>query len=119
MPKTNEWDEVRRRVKDGDVLAFYSTNRWKKKREQILIRDHHCCQRCLGNYKPDPDKLPRLTRARTVHHDIPLKQNFSLALADENLISLCFRCHEELEGRADWKTRLKVQGKEQFTKEQW
>lgn len=108
--------DIQKKVEAGDVLAFYSTQIWKRKRREILERDHYQCQRCLGKYKPEPGRVPRLTRARTVHHDIPLRECFALALVDRNLVSLCFRCHEEIEGRADWKINNTV---ERLTEERW
>ena len=41
------------------------------------------------------------TQAKYVHHIVPLKDNFQLELVDDNLVSLCFRCHEIVEGRDD------------------
>ena len=116
MPKKQDWSALERRVKAGDVLAFYSTNKWKQKRRQILARDHNNCQRCLGKF--DSQGTVKLRRARTVHHIVPLKENFSLALVDSNLVSLCFNCHEEIEGRAEWKTQF-AKPKERLTEEKW
>lgn len=68
--------------------AFYHTGPWKRKRLEILRRDHYACQRCRmkGMYG----------RAVIVHHIQHLKDVPELALTDSNLISLCGQCHDEV-----------------------
>lgn len=68
--------------------AFYHTTAWKHKRKKILKRDHNSCQRCRQE--------GRYTRAVTVHHIKHLKDVPELALTDDNLISLCNKCHEKM-----------------------
>ena len=62
---------------------FYQTQAWKRKRHTILIRDNFLCQYC----KRRPAKM--------VHHIKCVKDFPELALVDENLVSLCYSCHEE------------------------
>lgn len=64
---------------------FYKSKDWKHKRKQILERDNHECQWCKakGEY----------SKANTVHHIKSLDEHPGLALADDNLISLCEACH--------------------------
>lgn len=66
--------------------AFYQTPQWKRKRRQILERDHWTCQECRrhGTY----------ARATVVHHRVHLKDAPELALTDSNLESICAACHE-------------------------
>lgn len=66
---------------------FYKTYTWKQKRKEILVRDNFECQKCKS--------LGSMRRATTVHHIKEYKFFPSLALTDENLISLCRDCHEE------------------------
>ena len=48
---------------------------------------------------------------------IAMKDCFELALDDDNLVSLCFECHEIVEGRdGTWK---KFKHKKKLTKEMW
>ena len=92
--------QVRMKVMAGDVHAFYVTTEWKKKRLEILKRDNNLCQRCLCKFDGGhPNKKMKLTKAKYVHHIIPMKEAFDKALDDDNLVSLCFRCHEIVEGR--------------------
>lgn len=110
-------EEARALVASGDVHAFYVLKEWKEKRKQILERDHNKCQRCLGNFKcGEPVKKIRLVDAKYVHHIIPLKENYDLALVDDNLVSLCFDCHEIVEGRKDSIVKPK---KKLLTEEKW
>lgn len=68
--------------------AFYHTKEWKKMRAEILERDHGQCQRCraMGRYR----------KAVTVHHVKHLKDAPELALTEDNLMSLCQKCHEDM-----------------------
>lgn len=68
---------------------FYKSKTWRKCRKTILERDDYLCQVCLGD-KDDP--VP----ANTVHHIIHLRDDPSKALDSDNLISVCFDCHNDL-----------------------
>ena len=119
MKKRRTLEEVKQLVNDGDVHAFYVSREWKDKRIEILNRDHYECQRCKGNYvvESKPLKRIKIKRAKYVHHIIPMKDCFELALDDDNLVSLCFECHEIVEGRdGTWK---KFKYKKKLTKEMW
>lgn len=85
---TGEWVRKMAATSYRGWNAFYHTTRWQKKREAILRRDHRTCQLCRrkGKYK----------RATTVHHMKHLRDHPELALTDDNLISLCSECHEEV-----------------------
>ncbi len=64
---------------------FYKTGAWLRKRQEILMRDHHECQRCKerGGY----------SRGVVVHHIKHLDARPDLALVDDNLMTLCEVCH--------------------------
>lgn len=72
-------------------VSFYGTYRWKLARKRTLRRDGHMCQGCK---RTPPVRLE-------VHHVIPLKyfggDEDDLAHADDNLITLCKRCHSSFE----------------------
>ena len=74
---------------------FYADKRWTDKRERILRRDLYLCQACK--------RYGRSTQASTVHHIIPLHWCLSnipaLALASDNLLSLCASCHDQIHAR--------------------
>ena len=95
----------------------------EKKKKQIRIRDNNLCQRCLGNWSDgkhpiEKIKLTRGTKERPlyVHHIKPMKDYFELALEDDNLISLCFECHEIVEERTGNRFKPK---KKYLTQEKW
>ncbi len=70
---------------------FYNSRTWRNKRKSILQRDNYECQHCKdkGGY----------TKAHTVHHIKELAYYPELALADTNLVALCFSCHERIHER--------------------
>ena len=65
---------------------------WKLKREHILRRDRYLCRACLARLPGT--NTPLNNKDLSVHHIRPLKTNWELRLADENLITLCRYHHE-------------------------
>lgn len=115
--KRRTMEEIQVLVAAGDVHAFYVSKEWKAKRIKILNRDNHKCQRCLGKFVfKEPVKRIKLTDAKYVHHIQSLRERFDLALEDDNLVSLCFTCHEIVEGRTGNIIRKK---KKPLTEEKW
>lgn len=72
-------------------MSFYKSNRWKRKRELILKRDNYRCKEC--------SRYGKTTEAVTVHHIVPVRENESLRLDNNNLISLCNACHNRMHDR--------------------
>lgn len=68
--------------------TFYKSRAWQRKREAILRRDKYICQNCK--------RYGRNTEATTVHHIKHLEDAPELALANDNLVSLCAACHNKL-----------------------
>jgi|SRR5690625_1940848 len=90
-------------------MNFYKTKRWRKKREVILRRDEYRCRECR--------RYGKTTEATTVHHIYPLEDYPQYKLTDDNLISLCNKCHEAMHDRYTgkltslgmaWKRRTKI-----------
>ena len=107
---------------DAEAKQFYNSAAWKKKREQILIRDHYECADCRKRIMTTPRGelvgwQKRMHRARHVHHVQELKEHPELALADDNLISLCVMCHNIRHGRDAF--AWKVPEKEVKIDERW
>lgn len=75
---------------DRAVWKFRHGSVWKNKAVAIKERDHYLCQYCLSQNRLVYVKLE-------VHHIVPLEEDMSLSLDDDNLITLCRSCHEEAE----------------------
>ena len=81
----------------------YKGKRWARVREKVLKDDKYLCQRCLGNYMPDPCAVRKRTPAVLVHHHFPVEefpqwtyQKYVMINGEtrRNLYSLCTGCHE-------------------------
>lgn len=79
------------KIKYYSTDSFYKSKRWLKKRPRILRRDEYCCQECR--------RYGKTTLATVVHHIFPFELYPLLALVNENLISLCHKCHEQMHNR--------------------
>lgn len=76
-------------LKNKDAERHIKSSRWKKVREQILLRDK-CCILCLKRGIFEHRQLQ-------VHHIIKRADDISLAYEPSNLITLCRTCHDEVE----------------------
>ena len=99
--KVHKWDECQMpapiiyKKKDTYQSSFRSSGPWKRKRSEILQRDAFVCRLCLSRGRLTGEDLE-------VHHIIPIKTDRRLELADSNLITVCARCHEEVEGNDNY-----------------
>lgn len=66
----------------------YKGKKWKHKRAIILKRDKYLCQECR--------KYGRRVEAATVHHIKHADEHPELVYEDNNLISLCSKCHNKM-----------------------
>ena len=108
---------------DKEAKAFYNSTSWKRKRLEVLQRDHYECRDCrkrledavaAGEQLKAKDK--KIRRAEEVHHIQELKEHPELGLDDDNLISLCVQCHNLRHGRTPRKFTRK---KKLVSKEMW
>jgi 5-methylcytosine-specific restriction protein A len=72
---------------DDKEQAFYKSKGWKIARKKALARDEYICQDCK--------RLGYIVPAVTVHHIIPIKEEWKLRLIIENMVSLCESCHQQ------------------------
>ena len=79
------------RRKDDQTVRIRSSARWQKIRRAILAASP-LCQDPFGQHASDT--IP----SREVHHIQPLYQRPDLAFARSNLMALCARCHNRIEG---------------------
>ena len=70
---------------------FYDCKKWLRLRGCVLLRDKYKCQLCLNK--------SMMVNADHVHHILPREHFPEYELCDWNLISLCFKCHNEMHNR--------------------
>lgn len=75
--------------RNKEAKAFYNSTAWKRKRQQILIRD-----KGIDVYMYMTEG--RVVKAEHVHHIVELEEDSSLALVDDNLISLSAATHSTI-----------------------
>lgn len=85
-------DKRYREEKNSPQDKFRKTYRWTKKAKEIKERDHYLCQVCIRDkyntiYTYNYNKLE-------VHHIIPLSEDYSKRLDNDNLITLCDYHHK-------------------------
>ena len=73
-------------------VLFYSSPEWLEKRLCVMERDGFSCLLCGESAKTKHSFL-------NVHHIIPLSINWDLKLFNENLITLCVKCHKTTFGK--------------------
>lgn len=72
----------------NDNHSFYTSVKWRRKRESILRRDKYLCQICK--------KYGKNTEAVIVHHKVEVNDDWSKRLEDDNLISVCAKHHNQI-----------------------
>lgn len=78
--------------KRTEIDRFRSSRKWREKREQIRQRDNNLCQMCLRTFHGTSRQYNY--HNLSVHHAIPIEQDYDKRLDDDNLITLCQDCHE-------------------------
>lgn len=77
-----------RKKEVNHITKFRSARIWQKKRLEIKQRDKFLCQNCKKNGLYNFSKLE-------VHHITPISKNWNKRLKNDNLITLCSRCHKD------------------------
>lgn len=73
--------------RDSKYNKFYKSKEWNTVRQLAIVRDHALCKDCLDNNV--------ITPYNTVHHVVPIKEDWSRRLDINNLICLCESCHQK------------------------
>lgn len=85
----------KRPVEDRRETQFHHSHAWHKKANQIRYRDKNLCRACLAEL---PGTYRQLNYYRlSVHHIVPLVEDWDRRLDDSNLITLCPIHHEMAE----------------------
>ena len=78
--------------KQTKAVQFRNTSRWQRKRKQIRERDKNLCQVCLLD-EYDTNRTYTFDNIE-VNHIVPIQEDISRSLDDDNLISLCSHHHK-------------------------
>lgn len=97
------------------VYDFHRSHKWKGKSIAIRERDNYCCQICIRGLHNPERKYE--TDNISVHHIVPVAEDWEHRLDDENLITLCSRHHEQAEKGEIKRDELQKIAKEQ--EERW
>lgn len=81
--------ESRRKSK---AYFFRKTNDWTLKSREIRNRDKYCCLCCKANLIGTIRQLNTIDLS--VHHIIPIEEDYNQRLSNENLITVCAEHHE-------------------------
>ena len=81
------------KTKNTEKDRFRSSFIWQRKRDEIKERDLYLCQVCKA------EKIDGKNRYNyedlSVHHIVPLQEDYNRRLDNDNLITLCDRHHKE------------------------
>ena len=81
--------------KHTDALQFRRTNMWTNKSIDIRTRDRYICLCCKAQL---PGTVIQLnTKNLSVHHIVPIEEDYNMRLSDSNLITVCDVHHEMCE----------------------
>lgn len=75
-----------------DADRFRKGTRWTKKSIEIRERDNYLCQVCIRNLYNTINKFTY--NDLEVHHIIPINEDYSKRLENNNLITLCQMHHK-------------------------
>lgn len=81
----------KRNIKD----TFRSTAMWQRKTVEIKERDGYLCQICLRDLHGTKRRINH--EKLSVHHAIPLQEDYEKRLDNDNLLTVCDMHHEMAE----------------------
>lgn len=88
--RVRDYNKKVRYNKDNiEYSKFYDSPYWKRMSKYIRIKYNGLCLYCLIKYEIE-------ALADVVHHIIELKEDYSKRLEEDNLLTLCHSCHNNL-----------------------
>lgn len=78
-----------------EIDKFRWSRIWQRKREEIKKRDLYLCQICKRKLYNTISQYN--TEALSVHHNVPIAEDYNKRLDNDNLITLCSIHHEMCE----------------------
>lgn len=86
-----EYDKKIRYNKDNKKYSeFYDSMDWKTLSSIIKSKYNGLCLMCLLKYE-------HIIPSDVTHHIIPIREDYSKRLEEDNLIPLCHRCHNNID----------------------
>lgn len=83
----------RARDRSSEGRSWYKTQRWRKLRWQVLVRDMFQCQKC--------QRLETVTSQLVADHKVPHRGDEALFWDEANLWCLCKPCHDSAKQREE------------------
>lgn len=83
----------KKQISEADKFRW--TSIWKKKTKEIKERDLYLCQICIRELYNTLIKYN--TENLSVHHNIPLNEDYNKRLDNDNLLTVCDYHHEMCE----------------------
>lgn len=83
----------KKQITEADKFRW--TSKWQKKREEIKKRDLYLCQICIRELYNTVTKYN--TEDLSVHHNIPINEDYNKRLDNDNLLTVCSYHHEMCE----------------------
>ena len=96
--KTNYYRQYSKSNSDTDVQKFYNSSRWRKVKRIVSDRANHLCEICSDIAEYGGDIAYRGTLGEQVHHIVKVIDNEELRYDPDNLLLVCRRHHEMIEG---------------------
>lgn len=84
-----------RKKQTTEADKFRWTSKWQKKRDEIKKRDLYLCQICIRELYNTVTKYN--TKDLSVHHNIPINEDYNKRLDNNNLLTVCSYHHEMCE----------------------
>ena len=84
-----------RKKQTTEADKFRWTSKWQKKRDEIKKRDLYLCQICIRELYNTVTKYN--TEDLSVHHNIPINEDYNKRLDNNNLLTVCGYHHEMCE----------------------
>lgn len=79
----------------GDIEKYRSSKQWQNKAEEIKERDNYLCQFCIREMQGTVRRLN--SENLSVHHAIPMREDFDKREDNDNLLTTCDVHHEMAE----------------------
>lgn len=83
----NRYKEYDNTKRDDKCSKFYKSKEWLMTRTSVLFRDNNMCRVCWSRDK-------KIKVGDTAHHIITLRDDWSLRVDKNNLITVCPSCHK-------------------------